>query len=95
MFNDEDSARSALASFKESKTANGETILGERISLAPQPQASLVIMDQATGYVKAIVGGRGTKEASLTLNRATATTRQPGSTFKIISTSCNHCSESS
>ena len=53
MFNDEDSARSALASFKESKTANGETILGERISLAPQPQASLVIMDQATGYVKA------------------------------------------
>lgn len=86
MFNDEDSARSALASFKESKTANGETILGERISLAPQPQASLVIMDQATGYVKAIVGGRGTKEASLTLNRATATTRQPGSTFKIITT---------
>ena len=43
-------------------------------------------MDQATGYVKAIVGGRGTEEASLTLNRATATTRQPGSTFKIITT---------
>ena len=39
MFDDEASARSALASFKESKTANGETILGERISLAPQPQA--------------------------------------------------------
>lgn len=86
MFDDEASARSALASFKESKTANGETILGERISLAPQPQASLVIMEQETGYVKAIVGGRGNKEASLTLNRATATTRQPGSTFKIITT---------
>ena len=43
-------------------------------------------MEQETGYVKAIVGGRGNKEASLTLNRATATTRQPGSTFKIITT---------
>ena len=44
------------------------------------------IIDQHTGYVKAIVGGRGKKTASLTLNRATDTTRQPGSTFKIVST---------
>ena len=41
-------------------------------------------MDQKTGQVKAISGGRGTKTASLTLNRATDTTRQPGSTFKVI-----------
>ena len=41
-------------------------------------------MDQKTGQVKAISGGRGTKTASLTLNRATNTTRQPGSTFKVI-----------
>ena len=32
------------------------------------------------------VGGRGKKEASLTLNRATDTVRQPGSTFKVVST---------
>ena len=44
------------------------------------------IIDQHTGYVKAIIGGRGEKTASLTLNRATDTTRQPGSTFKILST---------
>ena len=44
------------------------------------------MIDQHTGYVKALIGGRGEKTASLTLNRATDTTRQPGSTFKIVST---------
>ena len=44
------------------------------------------VIDQHTGYVKALIGGRGEKTASLTLNRATDTTRQPGSTFKIVST---------
>ena len=42
-------------------------------------------MDQKTGYVKAVVGGRGEKTQSRTLNRATATTRQPGSCFKVLS----------
>ena len=40
---------------------------------------------QYTGYVKAVVGGRGKKNVSLSLNRATDSTRQPGSTFKILS----------
>ena len=44
------------------------------------------VIDQHTGYVKALIGGRGEKTASLTLNRATDTTRQPGSTFKILTT---------
>ena len=84
MFSDEDTARSYAAQFKEAFVSEGDTVLGERISLVPQPQASVVIIDQSTGYVKAIVGGRGEKEASLTLNRATSTRRQPGSTFKPI-----------
>lgn len=33
-----------------------------------------------------MVGGRGAKTASRTLNRATDTVRQPGSTFKVVST---------
>ena len=33
-----------------------------------------------------MVGGRGDKEANRTLNRATDTLRQPGSTFKVITT---------
>ena len=56
----------------------------ETISITPQPQAALVIEDQSTGYVVAIVGGRGTKEGRRTLNRATASTRSPGSTFKVL-----------
>lgn len=34
--------------------------------------------------MKALVGGRGDKTANKTLNRASDTTRQPGSTFKIL-----------
>lgn len=84
MFDDEDSARAAAETYREAMLEEGDTVLGERSSLVPQPQASVVIIDNETGYVKAIVGGRGKKEASLTLNRATDSRRQPGSTFKII-----------
>lgn len=58
----------------------------ETLYYIPQPQVSFTVMDQQTGYVKAIVGGRGKKNVSLSLNRATDSTRQPGSTFKILST---------
>lgn len=86
MYPDADSAKAAAAEFKEATVKSGDTVLGERVSLSPQPQASVVIMDQSTGYVKAIVGGRGKKEASLTFNRATVSRRQPGSTFKVLTT---------
>ena len=86
MFDDEESAKAAAETYKNAMVKKGDTVLGERVSLVPQPQASVVIIDNETGYVKAIVGGRGEKEASLTLNRATETRRQPGSTFKIVST---------
>lgn len=56
----------------------------ESISMTPQPQAAIVIEDQSTGYVVAIVGGRGTKEGRRTLNRATDAKRSPGSTFKVL-----------
>lgn len=48
------------------------------------PQASMTIIDPYTGEVKALMGGFGEKEGSLTLNRATGTLRQPGSTIKPI-----------
>lgn len=56
----------------------------ETLYYNPQPQVSFTVMDQNTGYVKAIVGGRGKKNVSLALNRATDSTRQPGSTFKVL-----------
>ncbi len=50
-----------------------------------RPQAAMVITEPDTGYVKAIVGGRGEKTLSRGLNRATQSTRQPGSTIKPLS----------
>ena len=86
MYNNAEDAAAGAELFKNSVLQPGDTVLGERITITPQPQASVVIIDQKTGQVKAVVGGRGNKEASLTLNRATYTTRQPGSTFKILTT---------
>lgn len=43
-----------------------------------QPQAALVAIDPHTGYIKAMVGGRGTDQ----FNRATMAERQPGSAMK-------------
>ena len=59
-------------------------MIAERQNLILQPQASFFIMDQHTGEVKALSGGRGEKTASRTLNRATNVYRQPGSSFKVI-----------
>lgn len=47
-------------------------------------QSAMVIIDPATGYVSGVVGGRGVKDSSRTLNRATQTLRQPGSSIKPI-----------
>lgn len=64
----------------------GGELQGERISVTAQPQISMVLEDQHTGHVLAMVGGRGVKEGSRTLNRATSSTRSPGSTFKVLAT---------
>ena len=86
LFSSQEEGQSYVDRYKQSILADGSTVVAERVNFAPQPQSSMSIIDQHTGYVKAIVGGRGEKTASLTLNRATDTTRQPGSTFKIVST---------
>lgn len=66
--------------------SKGKTVDGEKIEYVIQPQVSFLVLDQHTGQVKAITGGRGEKTASRTLNRATTSLRQPGSTFKVLST---------
>lgn len=86
LFSTQDEAYEAIEAYKHDVMEEGDKVDGERISLTPQPQVSITVEDQSTGYVVALVGGRGTKEASRTLNRATNTTRQPGSTFKVVST---------
>ncbi len=84
IFDTEDDAYAAIEEFKSDVQEPGYNFVTESISLTPQPQASITIIEQSTGQVKAVVGGRGAKKASLTLNRATDTKRQPGSCFKVL-----------
>ncbi|MCI9385628.1 MAG: transglycosylase domain-containing protein [Lachnospiraceae bacterium] len=86
LYDSKDAAYEAIEAYKHDVMAEGDKVEGERVTLTPQPQVSITVEDQSTGYVVAMVGGRGTKEASRTLNRASNTTRQPGSTFKVVST---------
>jgi len=85
-FASKEEAEAAVEKYKEALMEDGDTIPegGESISYTIQPQAALTLIDQSTGEVKALVGGRGEKTASKTLNRATSTPRQPGSTFKVL-----------
>ncbi len=85
-FSSEEQARAMVEEWKATIAQEGDTY-DERITITPQPQASVTIIDQATGQIKAMVGGRGAKETSQSLNRAyQGSRRQPGSCFKILAT---------
>ena len=84
LYSSEDAARAMVDKWKATIAREGDTY-DERITITPQPQSSITIMDQKTGQIKAMVGGRGEKASSLGLNRAyQGSKRQPGSTFKIL-----------
>ncbi len=85
-FASQEAAQEAIDQYKADIMEEGDEILGggETVTFTLQPQVALTIIDQETGEVKAIIGGRGDKTASKTLNRASDVARQPGSTFKII-----------
>ncbi|MBO6247173.1 MAG: PBP1A family penicillin-binding protein [Anaerovibrio sp.] len=61
-------AEEAMKNLPETNEANG----------LKQPQGALVAIDPHSGYIKAMVGGRGTDM----FNRAALAERQPGSAFK-------------
>lgn len=86
MFNKKGAADDYIKKFKETKLKDGGEVIGERAEYTIEPQISVTVMQQSTGAVSAIVGGRGKKTGNLTLNRATDSTRQPGSLFKVLST---------
>ena len=56
----------------------------ESTTITEEPQYSMTVIDQHTGYVVALAGGRGEKKSNMGINRAIDATRQPGSTFKIL-----------
>lgn len=83
----EDEARAAADEFRDAMVAEtGDEVFMETFKLVIQPQVSFTLMDQNTGQVKALVGGRGEKTENRSFNRATEATRQPGSCFKIVAT---------
>ncbi len=86
LFKEKKDAEPYIEKFKKSVLKNGKVVIGEKINYTIEPQVSVCVIDQKKGAVKAIVGGRGKKPGNLTLNRATDTTRQPGSLFKVLST---------
>ncbi|CAG7652955.1 transglycosylase domain-containing protein [Paenibacillus allorhizosphaerae] len=59
---------------------NAEDVVKEQLEKFPELQSALVSIDPRSGYVKAMVGGRSYAENQF--NRAFASTRQPGSSFK-------------
>lgn len=89
IFSSQDSAYEAIDTYRAAMLESlgmeaDSTDYEESISMTPQPQAAIVIEDQASGYVVAMVGGRGNKEGRRTLNRATSAGSSPGSTFKVL-----------
>lgn len=86
-FDTEEEARACADEFKAAMVAEtGDDVFLESFKLVLQPQVSFTLIDQSTGQVKALVGGRGEKTENRSFNRATEATRQPGSCFKIVST---------
>lgn len=84
LYDSKEEAEQSIADFKEGSGIEEEDIIAENLDMIVQAQSSFVLMDQSTGYVLAMAGGRGEKTTSRSLNRATMTTRQPGSVFKPI-----------
>lgn len=83
LYDDEEAAQAAIDEYEATVIEEGDTVY-RNVKMTIQPQISMVIMDQTTGEVKGIIGGRGEKTGNLTLNRATDAVRQPGSTFKVV-----------
>src|SRR5699024_10243967 len=70
IFSNADEAENAAKKFRQSVEDTGAVIVGEYISTPIQPQVSITIMNQSTGEVEALVGGREDISSSLRSNRA-------------------------
>ena len=86
VYKSEEACYDAIKAYKEEILEEGDVVVedSESVIITLQPQVAFTVIDHNTGEVKALVGGRGDKVGNRTWNRATDTSRQPGSTFKII-----------
>ncbi|MCF0135669.1 MAG: transglycosylase domain-containing protein [Lachnospiraceae bacterium] len=87
LFYSEEECRLAAGEYRD-KHVTPDMVKGvdyvENITITEEPQYSMTIIDQHNGHIVAMAGGRGKKTANLSINRAMDSTRQPGSTFKIL-----------
>lgn len=84
-FTEKENANKYIKEFKEHVLKDGGKFIADKKTFTLEPQVSFVIIEQSSGKVKALVGGRGDKTGSLSFNRVTDAKRQPGSTFKPLS----------
>lgn len=85
IFDSVEDARKMADKYKEAMLDETKgTFSAEEFRTSPQPQATCTVIDQHTGYIKAVCGGRGPKTANLSFDRATDAMRQPGSCFKVL-----------
>ena len=84
LYGSQEAAQNDVEQYRSWQLKEDDEVIGESLTMILQPQVSFVLMDQYTGEVKAISGGRGEKTASRTLNRASDVVRQPGSVFKVL-----------
>ena len=84
LYSSRDAARAAVDQYISDLGISDDQIVAESFTPAVQAQSSFVLMDQHTGYVLALSGGRGQKTTNLGFNRATQALRQPGSVFKTL-----------
>ena len=69
VFSSEDAANQAIAEYKSTLGITEQDTIAENIDITPQPQTSVVVMDQYTGKVKAIVGAVSYTHLTLPTNR--------------------------
>lgn len=86
LYSSKESLKKAAKAFRSYILKDDDSVEYENVHYTLEPQVSYSLIDQSNGQIKVLVGGRGKKNDDLALNRATAFERQPGSTFKILST---------
>ena len=59
LYDNEDQARKSIEDFKAGMNISDDDIIAESFSMTVQVQSYFVLMDQSTGYVQALSGGRG------------------------------------
>lgn len=81
--NSQEEADAFVQSVKDELLNSHTKLVLDSTTVKKSLQTSMVIMDNYTGEVKALSGGRE-KNGDLVFNRATQAFRQPGSVFKIL-----------